>query len=272
MDKNLPSTIVARLPLQVWTARPDGALDYVNPFVADFFGLPQEQLLEDGWRDVVHPSDLLETARSWSHSLETGEDYEIEFRLLRHADRQYRWHSARASAIHDANGQIIKWVGVNIDIDVSKRAEEVRQAATEQVRMERERVRSLFAQSPVAISVTSGPQHRLDQVNDRARQLIGGRNIEGRTVREALPELDGQGIIELLDQVYRTGEPFEGKEVPVRFRRTDDGPLEDAFFNFTYQPLFDPQGQIYGIISASFEVTEQVRLRQEVERLQGTAR
>ena len=108
---------------QVWTATPDGRLDYTNNRTLEYFGLALEQVLDEGWQTAVHPHDLPGCVERWTHSLRTGEYYEVEFRLRRH-DGEYRWHLARATAGLDASGKIINWFGTNTDIDDKKVAEE----------------------------------------------------------------------------------------------------------------------------------------------------
>jgi PAS domain S-box-containing protein len=162
---------------------------------------------------------------------------------------------------------IESWVGVQIDIDRYRRAEEASTASMTHMRKERERVRSLFAQSPAAMSVSLGSEHRIDLTNTRFRQLTGGRDVEGRTIREALPELESQGFFELMDEVYRTGKLYQGHEVHARFQRDGSSELREGFFNIQYQPLLDEKGHVYGIMSVSVEVTDQVLSRREVERL-----
>ena len=107
---------------QVWTAQPDGKLDYVNKNTIEYFGRDEEQLLREGWKYVLHPNDLAECLERWNYSLKTGEYYETEFRLL---DRvgNYRWHLARANAGRDDDGNIVKWFGTNTDINDQKLAE-----------------------------------------------------------------------------------------------------------------------------------------------------
>lgn len=107
------------LPVLIWTAAPDGRLDYVTDRVSRYFGIPAEQLLRDGWNDVVHPDDLPDVAARWGHSLATGEPYSVEFRL-RAADGSYRWHLARAQAERNEAGEIVRWFGTNTDISEQK--------------------------------------------------------------------------------------------------------------------------------------------------------
>ena len=104
------------IPVMIWTARPDGSLDYVTQRVADYFGLPGERLLREGWQSVVHPEDLPHAVECWTRALTTGETYKVEFRL-RAADGAYRRHLARALPQRDERGAIVKWFGTNTDID-----------------------------------------------------------------------------------------------------------------------------------------------------------
>ena len=114
--------LIATIPQQVWTAQPDGSLDFVNQQVIEYFGLSYETMLGTGWVDIVHPDDMHETIIRWAKSLATGQDYENDFRLRR-ADGMYRWHIARASALMDADGNIQQWVGTSTDITQLKETE-----------------------------------------------------------------------------------------------------------------------------------------------------
>jgi len=157
----------------------------------------------------------------------------------------YAWHEVQA--VPSGGGLLL------VIRDVT---DEARMQQTEAVRSA---VREIFEQIPMAVSLLRGPEHQVEIMNAAARQLLGGRDMEGRSVRSALPELEGQGLFELLDQVYSTGKPFEGKEVPVRFDRYGDGTMSDACFNILYQPLFDTTGRVSGVLSISVEVTDLVK-------------
>ena len=112
------------LPMQVWTARPDGHLDYVNAFTLAYFGVGREKLLDEGWKDVCHSLDLITAAQRWQECVATGEDYEVRFRLQRGSDLSYRWHVARAMPRRDDGGAILGWIGSNTDIDALVREQE----------------------------------------------------------------------------------------------------------------------------------------------------
>jgi PAS domain S-box-containing protein len=104
------------MPLIVWCATPDGAINYINERGSSYTGLNRENLQGWEWQTVLHPHDLPTTLQCWHHSLQTGQPYDIEYRLRQNSDKQYRWHLARAEAIRDEQGNIQGWFGSCTDI------------------------------------------------------------------------------------------------------------------------------------------------------------
>ena len=118
-----------------------------------------------------------------------------------------------------------------------------------------ERLRQLFQQSPSFIAVLRGPEHRFEMANSGYLRLVAHRDVVGLTVRQALPEIEGQGFYELLDKVYATGEPFVGQALPVTLVATPGAPPEPRFVDFVYQPMRDADGTINGIFVEGIDVT-----------------
>ena len=102
------------MPQIVWTASPDGAIDYANGWVYTYTGLVDEVNAEN-WVTVLHPDDVAPTLRIWEASLVSGDIFETEYRVFRNADQSYRWHQARAIPIRDEHGTIVKWYGTTTD-------------------------------------------------------------------------------------------------------------------------------------------------------------
>jgi signal transduction histidine kinase len=127
---------------------------------------------------------------------------------------------------------------------------------------EMERIASLFEQAPAFFASLDGPEHIFEMVNGPYVQLIGHRSILGKSVREALPEAEGQGFIKLLDSVYCTGTPFVGRGTPIQLARTPDHPLELRYLDFVYQPKRDQDGSVSGIIVLGIDVTDAKRSEQ----------
>ena len=113
------------IPQLVWTARPDGWLDYFNQRWFDYTGLTLEQSQGDGWGAVLHPDDAQRCTYAWRNALRIGQPYEVEARLKRASDGVYRWHLVRALPVGDAAGRVFKWFGTSTDVHDKKQAEEV---------------------------------------------------------------------------------------------------------------------------------------------------
>ena len=133
---------------------------------------------------------------------------------------------------------------------------------TDKVRIEREldaerkSLRLMFEQAPGFIAMLSGPEHRFTMVNEAYRTLVAGRDVVGRTVAEALPEVVEQGFVGLLDQVYASGEPHIGRGAPVNLQHRPDGVLAQRYLDFVYQPIV-ADGATTGIFIQGHDVTEQ---------------
>lgn len=112
-------TMAQAMPNHVWTAPPDGLLDWFNDQVYAYSGATVGSLDGDGWTAIVHPDDLPAAAERWSHALAGGGTYEAEFRLRRH-DGAWRWHITRAAPVRNAEGEILRWIGTNTDIQDQK--------------------------------------------------------------------------------------------------------------------------------------------------------
>jgi PAS domain S-box-containing protein len=99
------------IPGVVWTARPDGWIDYANQFWFEFTGMTLEQTLGTGWTAAIHPDDVERVSRVWGKALETGELVEVRYRLRR-ADGVYRQFLARGKALRNREGRVVKWFGM----------------------------------------------------------------------------------------------------------------------------------------------------------------
>jgi signal transduction histidine kinase/ActR/RegA family two-component response regulator len=129
---------------------------------------------------------------------------------------------------------------------------------------ENERLRGLFSQAPGIMAVLRGPEHVFELTNQSYMQLVGHRQVVGKSAREALPEIVGQGFFELLDRVYTTGEPFVGHALPVRLQREPEGPLEERYIDFVYQPIRAENGAVSGIFVEGSDVTDRKLVEDEL--------
>ncbi|WP_277667588.1 PAS domain S-box protein [Novosphingobium lindaniclasticum] len=113
-------TFAKTLPNHIWTAKPDGSIEWVDDKILAFSGQRAAQLIGSGWTAMVHPDDALLASKGWQSALLAGETFEYELRARRH-DGEYRWFLVRAVPAFDGQGNIVRWVGTNTDIHEHKR-------------------------------------------------------------------------------------------------------------------------------------------------------
>ncbi|MBN8472836.1 PAS domain-containing protein [Corallococcus exiguus] len=235
--------------------------------------------LADWWVSRIHPEDR-ERVEHGIHAAIQGTQarWQDEYRFLNRQGDVVRVLDSGV-ILRDAAGRGVRMVGAMQDVTSRWEAENgheqlLREARTARVQadMALSQLHALLQQAPVALAIFRGPLHVVELANDRVCQLWGRscEQVLGRPVLEALPEVAGQGIRELLDGVLTTGVPYVGHELPVRLARAAGGALEEAYFNLIYQPLHAAEVGIEGILVVASEVTEAVRARQRAEGLAAT--
>ncbi len=245
------------IPEIAWVAHADGYIYYYNKAWYAYTGNTGP---DDGWDGIVHPEDLAFTIERWSRALATGKEYVNEARLKRASDGQYRWFTMRATPLHDEQGNIQAWIGVDTDIQEQK---DIQQHLLDRD----EYVQRMLAQAPVQFAVIKGEDWVGDFATPQFKLLVGGRDIVGKPFKEALPELKDQGFFEILEDVYTNGKLHRGYEQPAYLDRKGNGELELGYFDFIYQPLFNADTTVEGVMILIVEVTEQVIAKQQAESL-----
>jgi signal transduction histidine kinase len=168
------------------------------------------------------------------------------------------WWTYSYSPVRDDDGRINGTLVVCLETTASVQA----RAAVE---FERNRLTELFRHAPAFMCVLRGPDHIFELANDNYLRLIGFRDVIGMPVREALPEIEGQGYFELLDRVLHSGEPFVGEALPLQLQATVDGPLQQRFLNFVYQAITEADGSRSGVFVHGVDVTENITARAAAE-------
>jgi PAS domain S-box-containing protein len=145
------------------------------------------------------------------------------------------------------------------DATARRQAQAERERLYREVQAANERMADVFHRAPAFMCVMRGPGHVIEMVNERYRQLTGERELVGRPVREALPEVEGQGFLAMLDDVYRTGQACEGNNERLMLRPAGGDGLEEHFVDFVYMALREPDGRISGVLLHGVDVTERTR-------------
>ncbi|WP_426062303.1 PAS domain-containing protein, partial [Hymenobacter sp. B1770] len=154
----------------------------------------------------------------------------------------------------------LRQLNQQLETRVAERTSQL-QAALREAEQQRATIAAVFDQTPTAVCLLRGPELRFEYVNDSYQRFYPEKELLGRPLAEALPNVDEQGFIALLQQVYATGQPYHGQEMPL----VDAGPLgpRTRYFDFTYQ-AYREYGIVAGVAVCAFDVSEQVRVREQV--------
>lgn len=233
------------IPVQVWTALPDGSLDYVSKRTATFFARTQEEIVGNGWIDVVHPEDRDRSIAAWLSALSTGENYEIEFRLWNAVTDSWVWHLGRALPLRDENGQIVRWFGSNTNIDVQKRVSE------EHARLKNEAEVANRAKMEFLAAMSHELRTPLNAVNGYADLMlmeIVGPLTDGQRDYVARMHRSGKFLLGLINDVLNFAKIDAGvvdvKRDPVNLHELLDG------IHALVEPQFRAKDQLYEYIGS----------------------
>ena len=244
----------------------DFTFEYLNPAAQRMMSMPEVPT-------VTHN-------QQWPHSIEHGtfafhvdafvsgepREYNVNYQADGY-DNYYRLAARRSG-----QGLLVSFTdtaaqprsSVEMALREAQAAEKAARADAEQ---QRQRFYDVLLQLPAQVAVYHGPNHVYDFVNPRYQNYFPTRPLLGRSIREAVPELGDQGFFDLLDRVYRTGEPFQQQEVEIHANVADGERLEQVFNNVLFHPLRDADGRVTGVLDFTYNVTEQVQARRQVEQL-----
>lgn len=210
---------------------------------------------QDIWSEIwddIHP--IIEKALKGEASYFDN----LPLTVHRKGQDEQAWFTFSYAPVRDESGAI-----GGMFCAVTETTEQVLTGQSQQT--EYNRMRDLFQQAPGLIAVLREPNHIFEIANDAYCELVGRRNLLGKPVREALPDLAGQGFYELLDQVHATGKPYIGRQVSIKLQRHPEGPLEERFVDFVYQPTVDSFGKVTGIFVQGNDVTDAVHAHEALK-------
>lgn len=227
------------------------------------FDFPADKALrvEDVF-DKIAPDDRGRVETAAATSAKEGTLLEIEYTVLVEG-RGPRLISSISRVSLGADGTPEHIYGVLGDVTERRRAEEKREEFIRMIEADRANLSAVVEKSPAFIAVLRGPDHILEVANEKYYELIGRTAQTGKPIREVLPEIEGQGFFEMLDEVYRSGKPTSGTEVLVTLQ-PEGGQSQDHYVNFVFQALLGPDKKPAGVFVHGVDVTEPVKAREAV--------
>jgi two-component system sensor histidine kinase VicK len=281
-------------PVLIWIAGVDKLCYFFNSGWLRFTGRTMSQESGNGWAEGVHPNDLASCLEIYVTNFDARKEFKMEYRLRRN-DGQYRWLVDNGVPRYLPDGTFAGYIGSCMDIDELMesdrvrteyiKAENLREIQTLNAELEnrvsertlelltaRDRMRNFFMQAPAGICILDGPELRFELINPLYQQLFPGRDLLNKPLLKAVPEIKGEPIWEILQNVYEKGETFHGNELLIPLARTSDGPVEDRYFDFIYQARLDESSRPNGIMVFVTEVTEHVKARKDTERAKESLR
>ncbi|MEP0922006.1 PAS domain-containing protein [Leptolyngbya sp. ST-U4] len=243
--------ITETIPQQVWTATPDGHIDYYNQRWCEFTGKAVEQLQNDGWTEIVHPDDLAQITQTWAASVKMGTEYQAEARL-RAANGEYCWILGQARPLRNQQGQIVKWYGTNTDITDRKQAEASLQESEQ-------RLQAILNQSEAVIYLKD-TEGRYLLVNRQYEMLCQQTQAQQGQTNDAGRESEATDLFWSHDRdVLEAGTPLKFEERLY----LPDGVHTYLSVKF---PLVNVDGIPYAVCSIATDITDRKQIDLERER------
>jgi len=245
--------LVENGPDAMFVSAPDGAIAYLNPAARALFGIPAGRLASS-----LHAADFY-TAEEWEGrmksvvaSIAAGGEWEGEVHPKNFATGERMACFARyRSIMQPGTGRLLGRCAILRDLRPEKKADAVRREAEA-------RFRHIVEEAPIATCLFVGREQRVEIANAAMIALWGkDERIIGKPLAEALPELEGQPFLDILDNCFTTGETYVAVATPCNLVR-EDGVLRTYYFDFTYKPLRNAAGKVYAIMDMAVDVTEQV--------------
>jgi PAS domain S-box-containing protein len=266
--KRYVETIVANATLAIFIMDEQQHCVYVNRAAELMTGFSLEELRGRALHDVIHhtkpdgspyPLEECPIDRAFPQKLrEQGEEVFV------HRDGHFYPVSFTASPFYEAGRPVGTIIEVR-ETTEEKRAAAERERLIRELELGRARLQQVFTHAPAFIAVTRGADHTFEMVNPAYQRMLAGRGLVGKKIREALPELEGQGFFELRDRVFASGETLIQSEARILADLDGDGIAEEVFVNAVTQALRDVDGKSDGVMTFAIDVSDQVRSRQIVE-------
>lgn len=221
-----------------------------HPFA---FGRAVAEVWPDVWPTVsAQAEQVMATGEStWNEH--------VPFVMMRNGYSEEVYFTFSYSPLYDDHGGIGGVLCVCTEDTTRIKLERERDALLKALDAQRAQMADAFEQSPAALAILRGPEYVVESVNRRYQQLVGPREVVGKPLAEAIPEIQQQGFIRLLDNVRASGLPFTGESMTFNLRRTPHEAVSETTLECVYQPMRDAEGKVTGVLVHGIDRTEQAR-------------
>lgn len=251
--------MVDAVPVIVWMSNTELHYTYLNKNWPAYTGQALEKSLGSGWLDAVHPDDVERIIAVFADANSNGRPFTANYRL-RDFKGNFRWVNISGSPRFDSSATYEGMIGTVVDVHEQVEAEET-------VRSNEERLKLLIDESPMRITLLTGPDHVIQIANEQILKSWGkNKDIIGKPIVEVMPEIKDQPFLQILQEIYETGVPYSAKAAEAYF--AVDGVVSTFYFDMWYKPLFDCGKNVYAILTTAVDVTEKVKAEQKRDELE----
>lgn len=267
-EKEFTETVLNSLPGLFYVLDHEGKVIRFNAHATEVFGMPTEKIIGRSPADFVHESDQEKVPKEIQAVLEEGyREFEITLNTAGGNTAIYQFNAERL----EQNGQLFI-IGTGLDITEKNELEEQlsfllheEHVQRKKAEADRDKLKETFEEAPTPKCVLEGPELRYVIANKAYRQVVGQENIMGKRIIDIVPELKEQGYIDLLEEVYETGEPYLGHGDPIQIDKQKEGSKQEYIFNLLFAPLFDEDGEVYGVFVEAMDFSEQIAYQQQLK-------
>lgn len=253
---NLFQNVTDSSPTGLWLSDKEGTLTYFNKTLVEFTGISSTDLLNGAWSSVIIEEDKKNAIVTYVEAIERRGHYDVLFRAKK-GTGEIIWCRAAGDPFNDENGNYAGYSGFCMDMDEIISG---RKALIES----QERISLMIEHSPVAICLFTGVEMKIEIANDIMIRYWGrDKSVIGQSLEICIPELKGQPYLNILNQVYITGETYRGQAIPVQLKV--NGALNTYYFDFAYTPIRDSKGEIGSIMAIVIDITDQVIASKKLE-------
>lgn len=267
-EKEFTEAVLNSLPGLFYVLNQKGEVVRFNDHAIELFGVPADKIIGRSPADFVHESDQEKVPEEIRSVLEEGyREFEMTLDTAGGNTAIYQFNARRL----EQNGQTFI-IGTGLDITEKKRLEEQLGSLLQKEHVQRkkaeddrDKLKEMFEEAPSPKCLLEGPELRYVIANKAYRQVVGQEDIIGKRVIDVVPEIGEQGYIDLLEAVYQTGVPYVGYEDPIQIDKLKEGSKQEYIFNLLFAPLFDEDGNVYGVFVEAMDFSEQIAYQQQLK-------